>query len=167
MKSGRLRNGKADHGEGYPGTIRMHEPDSPEISAADVPLRKPAGRSGMGPDRMGRKPGTDAGRSREAAKSGNHQTKEHGADYRPEKEGLTMTRKECENKILDLLSEIRSVISAYNPEIKSCWMAINGDAVWAYKLREDKNGEPIQGEYLIDAFRKIEGDENNDERMAV
>lgn len=78
-----------------------------------------------------------------------------------------MTRKECENKILDLLSEIRSVISAYNPEIKSCWMAINGDAVWAYKLREDKNGEPIQGEYLIDAFRKIEGDENNDERMAV
>lgn len=44
----------------------------------------------MGFEGMGRKPGTDAGWSREAAKSGNHQTKEHGASYRPEKEGLTM-----------------------------------------------------------------------------
>ena len=40
---------------------------------------------------MGSEPGTDAGRDRKPEKSGNNQTKGHGAGYRPEKEGLTMT----------------------------------------------------------------------------
>lgn len=78
-----------------------------------------------------------------------------------------MTREECEKKILDQMEEIRNTIMTYDPEIKACFLTICGNAVWAYKLREDENGEPIQGDYLIDAFRTIEGGEENDERMAV
>jgi hypothetical protein len=93
----------------------MHEPDSPEVSSADVPLRKPADRSGMGVEGMGRKPGTDAVQYRKPAKSGNNQTKGHGACYRPEKEGLTMTRNEAEERILIILEELHRVYFDYNP----------------------------------------------------
>jgi hypothetical protein len=68
----------------------MHEPDSPEVYAADVPLRKPADRSGMGIEGMGSRTGTDAGGDRKPKKSGTNQEKGNGAGYRPEKEGLTM-----------------------------------------------------------------------------
>ena len=93
----------------------MHEPDSPEVFAADVPLRKPSDRPGMGVEGMGSEPGTDAGRDRKPAKSGNNKTKGHGAGYRPEKEGLTMTRNEAEERILKALEELQQVYFDYNP----------------------------------------------------
>ena len=118
--------------------------DSPEVSAADVPLRKPANRSGMGVEGMGRKPGTDAGRNRKPEKSGTNQTKGHGAGYRPKKEGPTMTQKEVEEKIIRLLEEVRNVYLEYIPDGKQLNCAVTDKALFAFNAYWDaEKGFPI------------------------
>lgn len=67
-----------------------------------------------------------------------------------------MTRQECERKVLDLMEKIRDTIYQYSPEIKSCSLGISEESLWAFKLEEDENGEPIRGKYLLDAFRTFE-----------
>jgi hypothetical protein len=110
----------------------MHEPDSPEISSADVPLRKPADRSGMGIEGMGSRTGTDAGGDRKPKKSGTNQEKGNGAGYRPEKEGLTMTREEAEKKIEKLILEIADVYQEYHPDGELLNMAVTKTCCWAF-----------------------------------
>ena len=66
-----MSNGKAGDGEGYARAVRSLITDRAEISATDVPLRKPAGCSPLGLPGMGAEPGTDAGRHQQATGQGN------------------------------------------------------------------------------------------------
>jgi hypothetical protein len=104
----------------------------------------------MGVEGMGRKPGTDAVRNRKPEKSGTNQTKGHGAGYRPEKEGPTMTRKEAEGIILGLLEEVRNVYLEYNPDGKQLNIAVSDESVFAFNDYWDK-----EKDFPIDCYRRI------------
>jgi hypothetical protein len=81
---------------------------------------------------VGEEPGADAGWHRKPEKSGNNRTKANGAGYRPKKErGLTMTRKEAEEKIIKALEEIHDTYLTYNPNGKWLNVSIAKDYVRA------------------------------------
>ena len=86
----------------------------------------------MGVVRVGTEPGTDAGWHRKPEKSGNNRTKANGAGYRPKKErGLTMTRREAEEKIIKALEEIHDTYLAYNPNGKWLNVIVSNDYIRA------------------------------------
>lgn len=64
-----------------------------------------------------------------------------------------MTRQECEQKILDLIDQIRSTIHQYNPEIKQCNMCFINNYSTAFALEHDEKGESIVGNYLLNATK--------------
>jgi len=81
---------------------------------------------------VGTEPGADAGWHRKPEKSGNNRTKANGAGYRPKKErGLTMTRREAEEKIIKALEEIHDTYLAYNPNGKWLNVTVSNDYIRA------------------------------------
>jgi hypothetical protein len=81
---------------------------------------------------VGTEPGADAGWHRKPEKSGNNRTKANGAGYRPKKErGLTMTRREAEEKIIKALEDIHDTYLAYNPNGKWLSVTVSNDYIRA------------------------------------
>lgn len=64
-----------------------------------------------------------------------------------------MTRQECEQKILDLIDQIRITVHKYNPEIRSCNMCFIENYSTAFSLEQDEKGEAIEGHYLLNALK--------------
>jgi hypothetical protein len=117
---------------------------------------------------MGTIQGTDAGRRKQMQGRGDPEQKEHGTCDRPEKEGLIMTRSECEKIIGDCLNTIRDALNAYLPEIKDeviCSMYVSDfqdsafilDSECLYGDMTDSDG------YLLNYHRFMNNDEEGDE----
>ena len=77
-----------------------------------------------------------------------------------------MTRQECEQKILDKLDEIRCVLNEYDPKLGDCIVGFSVNSSYVFKLAKDGNGEPVAGDYLMNATRFTEEGLANVERMA-
>ena len=101
----------------------MFTPYRPQVSAADVPLRKPAGRADLGLPGMGRKPGTDAGRYQQNADQGDPDPQRKRADDCSEKEGLTMDWHEAEEILKVALEKATREVSegAYAAALDTAW----------------------------------------------
>ena len=82
----------------------------------------------MGFDRVGKRPGADAGGIQQE-KAG---SPENRASDCTKKEGLTMTRAEAEEKIIDLMDEIRKVYFEYSPEGCVLNVAVFKDQLYAF-----------------------------------
>ena len=61
-----------------------------------------------------------------------------------------MTQKEVEEKILELLTKIRSIYLEYNPEGKQLNIAVSDESVFAFNDYWDK-----EKDFPIDCYRRI------------
>jgi hypothetical protein len=77
-----------------------------------------------------------------------------------------VTRQECEQKILDKLDEIRGLLNEYDQNLEYCVVGFGANSSYVYKLAMDCNGEPITGDYLMNATRFTEEGLTNAKCMA-
>ena len=67
-----------------------------------------------------------------------------------------MTRKECENAVLDKLEEIRDIITEFG--LDRVMLSVNDTFVSVYLFNRDEEGN-VAGGYVLDATKWIDGTE--------
>jgi hypothetical protein len=65
-----------------------------------------------------------------------------------------MEREICEKLILNRLDEIREICNEYSPElVRDICIAVFADHVSLFALKRDEKGNPMPGEYIVDAAK--------------
>lgn len=66
-----------------------------------------------------------------------------------------MTRSECEDKVIDLVKQIRKTVMEFG--LEECGIMVGSNIVGVYELEKDEDGRPVMGRYLLNKMENVRG----------